>query len=106
LQVWHERLGHQNKRHVMKVLKQHGINMEANKEFSDGCALGTARWQSFRTRKSRPSIVGKQINADVCGPMTERSVGGAHYYVCFEDDYSKFHHVFFITIKSQVACFL
>jgi hypothetical protein len=29
LQVWHERLGHQNKRHVMKVLKQHGINMEA-----------------------------------------------------------------------------
>jgi len=24
----------------MKVLKQHGINVEANKEFCDGCALG------------------------------------------------------------------
>ena len=33
LQVWHKRLGHQNKRHVMKVLNQHGINVEANKEF-------------------------------------------------------------------------
>ena len=31
LQVWHERLGHQNKCHVMKVLKQHVINAEANK---------------------------------------------------------------------------
>jgi len=26
----------------MKVLKQHGINVEANKEFCDGCALGKA----------------------------------------------------------------
>ena len=40
LQEWHERFGHQNKRHVMKVLKQHGIDVEANKEFCDGCALG------------------------------------------------------------------
>jgi hypothetical protein len=37
LQVWHERLGHQNKHHVMKVLKQHGINVKANKEFCDVC---------------------------------------------------------------------
>jgi len=77
--------------------------MEAIKEFSDGCALGRACRQSFGTRKSRPSIVRKQINADVCGPMTERLVGGAHYYVCFEDDYSKLRHVFFITTKSEVA---
>jgi len=52
LQVWHERLGHQNKRHVMKVLKQHGINLEANKEFCDGCALGKAHRQNFGTRTS------------------------------------------------------
>jgi hypothetical protein len=103
LQVWHERLGHQSKRHVMKVLKQHGINVEANKEFSDSCALGKARQQSSGTQKSRPSVVGKQINADVCGPMVESSVDGARYYACFKDDYSKFHRVFFITTKSEVA---
>ena len=33
LLVWHERLGQQNKCHVIKVQKQHGINVEANKEF-------------------------------------------------------------------------
>ena len=86
----------------MKVLKQHGINVEANKEFCDGCALGKAHRQSFRTQTSRPSIVGEEINADVCGPMTEGSVGGARYYVCFKDDDSKFCHVF-ITTKSEVA---
>ena len=103
LQVWHERLGHQNKRHVMKVLKQHGINVEATKEFCDGCALGKAHRQSFRTWTTRPSKVGEQINTDVCGPMTEMSVGGARYYVCFKDNYSKFRRVFFITTKDEVA---
>jgi hypothetical protein len=58
LQVWHERLGHQNKRHVIKVLKQHGINVEANREFCDGCALIKAHRQSLLTRTNRPSIFG------------------------------------------------
>ena len=87
LQVWHERLGHQNKRHVMKVLKQHGINVKANKEFCDGCALGKAHWQSFGTRTSRPNTVGEQINAYVYGPVKETSACGARYYVCFKDDF-------------------
>jgi transposase InsO family protein len=102
LQVWHERFGHQNKRHVMKVLKQHSINVETNKEFCDGCALGKVHRQSLGTWTNQPSIVGEQINADVRGPMTERSAGGAHYYICFKDDYSKFRHVFFITTKGEV----
>jgi hypothetical protein len=35
----------------MKVLKQHGIKVKATKEFCDGCALGKAHRQTFRTRK-------------------------------------------------------
>jgi len=35
--------------------------------------------------------------------MTETSAGGARFYVCFKDDYSKFRRVFFITTKSEVA---
>jgi len=52
LQVWHECLGHQNKRQVMKVLKQLGINVEANKEFCDGCALRKAQQQNLGTQTS------------------------------------------------------
>jgi hypothetical protein len=103
LQVWHKRFGDQNKRHVMKVLKQHSINVEANKAFCDGCALGKAHRQSLGTRTSPPSVVGDQINAEVCGQMTETSAGDARYYVCFKDDYSKFRCVFFVTTKCEVA---
>jgi len=103
LQVWHERLGHQNKRHVVKMLKQHGMNVEASAEFCDGCALGKAHRRSFGTRTTRPNVVGEQINADVCGPMTETSAGGARYYVCFKDDYSKYRRVFFIATKNEVV---
>ena len=87
----------------MKVLKQHGINVEANKQFCDSCTLGKAHRQSFGTQTTRPSKVGEQTNADVCGPMTETSVGSARYYVCFKDDYSKFLHVLFITTKGGVV---
>jgi hypothetical protein len=102
VQEWHERLGHLNKHHVMKVLKQHDIDVKADKEFCDWCALGKAHRQSFGTWTTRPNIVGKQINADVCGPMTETSGGGARYYVCFKDNYSKFRRVFFTTAKCEV----
>jgi len=69
----------------------------------DGCTLGKAHWQSFGTRKSRPSVVGEEINEDLCGPMIKSSVGGARYYVCFKQEYSKFRRVYFITTKSEVA---
>ena len=81
----------------MKVLKQHRNDAEANKEFCDGCALGKAHRQSFGSRTSRARAVGEQIKTDVCGPMTETSVGGARYYACFKNDYSKYRGLFFIT---------
>jgi hypothetical protein len=57
---------------------------------------------SFGTRTGRTSVVGEQINAGVCGPLTETTVGGARYYVCFKDDYSKYRHVS-ITTKGEVV---
>jgi hypothetical protein len=50
-------------------------NVEANKKFCVGCALGKAHRQSLGTRTNRPSTIGEQINADVFGPMTETSAG-------------------------------
>jgi hypothetical protein len=35
--------------------------------------------------------------------MAETSVGDAHYYVCFEDNYSKYRRVFFVTTKGEVV---
>ena len=87
----------------MKVLKQHGVNVEADKQFFYGCVLGKVHRKSFGTRTGWTSIVGEQINPVVCGPFTETSVGGARYYACFEGDYSKYRRVFFITTTSEVV---
>ncbi|KAK9688319.1 hypothetical protein QE152_g35632 [Popillia japonica] len=36
LQLWHERLCHQNKKHVQKVLKRKGIEIQSEEDFCDG----------------------------------------------------------------------
>ena len=102
LQLYHERLGHQNKRHVQKVLRQREIAVEVDGEFCEGCVFGKQHRQSFGERKDRPSLPGELINSDVCGPMSEKSVGGSNYFVCFKDDFTKFRRVFFLRHKSEV----
>lgn len=47
--------------------------------------------------------VGELINADVNGPMNTKSIGGAQYFVCFKDDYSKFRKLFFLKHKNEVC---
>ncbi|GBO34279.1 hypothetical protein AVEN_151205-1 [Araneus ventricosus] len=64
---------------------------------------GKQHRETFGTKKNRPTVAGEQINADVCGPMQEISLGGARYYVCFKDDFIKFRRVFFKRKKSEVV---
>jgi Integrase core domain. len=58
--------------------------------------------QNFRTWTSQPNIVGELVNTDECGPETETSVSGTHYYTCFRNDYSKYRRLVF-TLKSEGA---
>lgn len=102
IQLWHERLGHQNKRHVQKFLKTQGIEAKLDKEFCDACAYGKMHRLSFGKRQNRPTKVGELIHADVCGPMPEKSLGGSKYYVVFKDDFSKYRRVYFLKQKSEV----
>ncbi|KAF8777456.1 Retrovirus-related Pol polyprotein like [Argiope bruennichi] len=108
LQLWHERLGHQNKRHVRNLLTDMGISVShaATSEFCDGCALGKAHRKPFKSRPYRAMSIGEIINADVNGPRSVDSFSGARYYVCFKDDYSKYRRIFFLKKKSDVSCCL
>ena len=69
LQVWHERLGHQNKQYVEKYLRKHKINYIKDDEFGEGCVLGKHHRKSFGTRPIVATKPGDLIHADVCGPM-------------------------------------
>ncbi|GBO19890.1 hypothetical protein AVEN_240190-1 [Araneus ventricosus] len=64
---------------------------------------GKQHRETFGTNKNRPTVAGEQINADVCGPMQEISLGGVRHYVCFKDDFIKFRRVFFKRKKSEVV---
>lgn len=106
IQVWHERLAHQNKRHVKDFLNGWGIKVktsgEPDEKLCDGCMYGKMHRLKFGNRKDRPTKPGDLINADVCGPMEGESLGGKRYYVVFKDDFSKFRVVYFLKRKSEV----
>ncbi|KRY09142.1 Retrovirus-related Pol polyprotein from transposon TNT 1-94, partial [Trichinella patagoniensis] len=77
LQLWHERLCHQNKRHVQQVQNNHGIKVYAQEEFCTGCVYGKHHRESFHSRKYGPRAPGKLIHADLRGPMHVTSLGGS-----------------------------
>ncbi|GBN79835.1 Retrovirus-related Pol polyprotein from transposon TNT 1-94 [Araneus ventricosus] len=103
LQLWHERLCHQNKTYVKEFLGQRGIEVCESKVSCEGCLYGKQQRGRFHERPSRPIVTGALIHADVCGPMQERSIGRSRYFVCFKDDFSRFRRVFFMESKSEVS---
>ncbi|GFR17547.1 retrovirus-related Pol polyprotein from transposon TNT 1-94 [Trichonephila clavata] len=104
LQLWHERLRHQNKAHVKDILRKYQIKGDAkDSQICDGCCYGKQSRRPFGTRKQRATTPGELINIGVCGPMQQQSLGGAKYYVCFKDDFTKYRRVFFMQSKNEVS---
>uniref|UniRef100_A0ABD2WUZ7 Integrase catalytic domain-containing protein n=1 Tax=Trichogramma kaykai TaxID=54128 RepID=A0ABD2WUZ7_9HYME len=108
LQGRHERLGHQDKRHVRNVLSKHGvaIKFEDTRSFCDGCVMGKSYRKPFSPRQERAQKVGELIHSDVNGPMSMNSIHGFKYYVVFKDDFSRYTRIFFMKEKSEVANYL
>ena len=103
LQLGHERLGHQDKRHMRKVLERMEINMSMAETGGLCDVLGKGHRKPFTPRSDRSHIVDEQIHADVKGPMSLKSLRGAKYCVCFKDDYIKYRRVFFTKEKNKVS---
>ena len=103
LQLYHERFGHQNRRHVQTVIKRElGIDVKLDKDqFCEECVYGKAHRLKFGTRENaaRP---GELMSADVCGPFDE-SFRKYRYFVVFKDHYSKLRFIAFLRNKSDVA---
>lgn len=60
LQVMHERLAHQNKRHVAQFLKARGIEVDAVDEFCKGCVKGKMKRKHHGRRNIRATEPGEQ----------------------------------------------
>ena len=107
LKVWHERLGHLNQRALCYLVRKElveGVQVINEKDFfCDACQLGKAHRLPFKTEwKEVDTKPGEIIHSDVCGPMSETSPGGAHYFVTFIDDASGFRYVY---VTSSIPVF-
>lgn len=96
LQLWHERFGHQNKRHVKAFLKDRGLDIIVDTDFCDGCANGKHHRLPFGERIERTAAPRELIHSDVCGAMNIESLGKNKYYVLFKDDYSGYRSIYFL----------
>lgn len=108
LRRWHERLGHVNHRYIQQ-LKKDGLISEAltdddNNEdlFCEACQYGKQHRLAFKNTTKRKLLPGELVHSDVCGPMSQDSIGGSRYYVSFKDDCSAYRMVYFIKHKSDV----
>jgi len=102
LQIYHERLGHQNKRHVKTLVERElGMKLMVDSELCEGCVYGKSHRLKFGTRE-RATQPGELIHTDVCGPFMY-SMSGYRYFVLFKDDFSRYREVYFMKQKSKVA---
>jgi hypothetical protein len=100
LQIWHERLGHQNKRHVRKLLRDYKIDFVDEDSFCGASVEGKQHSNTFLERKQRALEPGA---ADLCGPMECASLSGAKYFLCITCDFSRYRMVYFLKEKSETS---
>ena len=103
LQLCHERMAHQNKHHIKKLIQRElGIKVQVDNETCEGCIYGKAHRLKFGTRV-RATAPGELIHCDVCGPFEMPSFRGYRYFVLFKDDFSRYRRVYFMKEKSEVS---
>ena len=102
LQLYHERWGHQDKRHIKNVLrKEMNLKVELDNQLCEPCIYGKAHRLKFG-RRQKAEKPGELLSTDVCGPFDE-SYKRYRYYVAFKDHFTKFRYVFFLRQKSEVS---
>lgn len=72
-----------------------------------GCALGKQHKASYVSRplKERSDVPGEILHADLCGKMSQLSLGKASYYMLIKDDCTSYRFVAFLQAKSDAIRF-
>lgn len=110
--VWHRRFGHINNSDLKKMKNGivSGVTWK-DQAYSETqscvvCCEGKQTRAPFKNKGSRAKGLLDVIHMDVCGPMENKSIGGARYFLLFVDDYSRMVFIYFLKTKDQVIdCF-
>ena len=107
LDLWHCRLGQNNKSDVQKLSKSiQGMklhNSRFSESFCDICAANKLNRKPPSSKMAlRKSSKLELVYSDVWGPMETTSLGGHRYVVSFIDSYSRFARAYFMKHESEV----
>lgn len=108
--TWHRRLSHVNCKTIEQMEASNAVegmkitnrNLPA---VCEGCIYGKMCRRSFKcsNKEPKPLEIVQLIVSDVGGPMQEKSLSGALYYLAIKDKASGFRQIFFLKRKSEVA---
>lgn len=102
LKDWHEKLAHQNFKHVRQILNRLQISVKGGKDpFCEACTMEKMHRLPFPDSNTKTKDIGEIIHADLCGPMPTKSFGRSRYYLLLKDDYSYYREIYFIESKAE-----
>ncbi|WVZ17355.1 hypothetical protein V8G54_010337 [Vigna mungo] len=103
-ELWHKRLGHMSEKGLEILAKDHLQSIKGQPlELCEDCLAGKQRRVSFRRSENgrRKDHILDLVHSDVCS-TSEKSLGGAQYFVTFIDDHSKKLWVYPLKRKDEV----
>jgi transposase InsO family protein len=111
-QIWHDRLGHINKRDLQRLPKpgtSTGIFLRHEAPFlpstlspCESCVLSKIAKAPFSSSRHKTATHPFEIVlSDICGPFLVPSLAGSRYFISFIDKKSRFAYVYFLKHKSQ-----
>lgn len=107
LMDWHEKLGHINFQILRRMISTNCVsdlkicNLKEDDPFYEGCTLSKQHKFSFPSDEPRRSKrPGELFHADLCGKISQSSVGGANHFLLIKD--SRYCYVYSLKEKSEV----
>ena len=105
LMEWHKILGHCNF-HDLRKLRNVVEGMKITDEKQSECSVCTCG-KMCQTRSKAPDERSKTplefVHCDLAGPITPAAKGGFRYALCFVDDFTGIHMVYFLKQKSDTV---
>lgn len=105
--LWHARLNHIGQDRMSRLAKQGllGDLQKVELPTCEHCLKGKLTRKPFG-KATRAEFPLQLIHSDVCGPMNVRARHGAHYFITFIDDYTRYGHIYLMSHKSEaLGCF-
>lgn len=106
-ELWHLRLGHLNYKSLMSMAHKkivRGMPELKKKIQCEECVMTKQARTPFPSGVARrASECLELVHMDLCGPMSEDTLGGNRYFYLLVDDYSRWCTVYFIKNKSEAS---